>query len=75
MLQEQIFAEIKQIPAEQLGEVYHLIHSFRVGLIDKPKKCKTVDEVFGKLYKSEQKMLSIEDMNTVIKEKMRNKFK
>ncbi|MGZ4957367.1 MAG: hypothetical protein ACXV8Q_19890 [Methylobacter sp.] len=32
MLQEQIIAEIKQIPSEKLAEVYELIHYFRLGL-------------------------------------------
>jgi hypothetical protein len=32
MLQEQVIAEIKQIPPEKLSEVYHLIHCFRVNL-------------------------------------------
>lgn len=37
MLQEQIFDEIKQIPSEafifKLGEIYDLIHYFRIGLM------------------------------------------
>lgn len=32
MLQEQIIAEINQIPGDKLAEVYDLIHYFRVGL-------------------------------------------
>lgn len=33
MLQEQIIAEIKQIPDEKLAEIYDLIHYFRLGLV------------------------------------------
>jgi len=32
MLQEQIIAEIKQIPDNKLAEIYDLIHYFRLGL-------------------------------------------
>lgn len=32
MLQDQIIAEIKQIPDEKLLEIYDLIHYFRLGL-------------------------------------------
>jgi len=32
MLQEQIIAEIKQIPDDKLAEIYDLIHYFRLGL-------------------------------------------
>ncbi len=32
MIQEQLAAEIKQIPNEKLAEVYHLIHTFRLSL-------------------------------------------
>jgi hypothetical protein len=32
MLQEQLIEEIKQIPHENLAEVYDLIHYFRLGL-------------------------------------------
>jgi hypothetical protein len=33
MLQEQLIDEIKQIPNEKLAEIYDLIHSFRLGLM------------------------------------------
>jgi hypothetical protein len=75
MLQEQLFEEIKAIPYEKLIDVYNLIHQFRINLsIPQPKKFKTVDEVFGKLYKKEQKTVSIEEMNAAIKFKMKAKF-
>lgn len=32
MLQEQLIAEIKQIPSEKLAEVYDFVHYFRSGL-------------------------------------------
>lgn len=32
MLQEQIIAEIKQIPDDKLAEIYDLVHYFRLGL-------------------------------------------
>lgn len=32
MLQDQIIAEIKQIPDDKLAEIYDLIHYFRLGL-------------------------------------------
>ena len=32
MLQEQLIEEIKQIPSEKLGEIYDLVHYFRLGL-------------------------------------------
>ncbi len=75
MLQEQLFEEIKAIPYETLIDVYNLIHQFRINLsIPQTKKFKTVDEVFGKLYKKEQKTISIEKMNAAIKLKMKAKF-
>lgn len=75
MLQEQVIEEIKAIPYEKLIDVYNLIHQFRINLsILQPKKFKTVDEVFGKLYKKEQKTISIEEMNAAIKLKMKAKF-
>lgn len=33
MLQNQIIAEINQIPSEKLPEIYNLIHYFRLGLM------------------------------------------
>jgi len=76
MLQEDVIAEIKAIPPEQLVDVYKLIHQFHLNAIQQQaKKNKTVDEVFGKLYKPEQKTVSIEQMNAAIKNRMRNKFK
>lgn len=32
MLQDQVIAEIKQIPSDKLMDVYQLIHYFRLGL-------------------------------------------
>lgn len=77
MLQDQVIAEIKAIPEEKLLDVYRLIHEFRLKLPATPsaKKQKTVDEVFGKLYKKEQKAVSIEEMNLAIQNRIKNKFK
>ena len=36
MLQEQIIAELKQIPEEKLAEIYDLMHFFRLGLTHVP---------------------------------------
>ena len=33
MLQEQVIAEIKQVPNDKLIDVYQLIHYFRLGLL------------------------------------------
>lgn len=75
MLQEQVIEEIKAIPYEKLIDVYNLIHQFRINLsTPQSKKVKTVDGVFGKLYKKEQKTVSIEEMNAAIKFKMKTKF-
>ena len=77
MLQDQVIAEIKAIPAEKLLDVYKLIHEFRLKLPSAyhVKKQKTVDEVFGRLYKKEQKAVSIEAMNLAIQNRIKNKFK
>lgn len=76
MLQDDVIEEIKAIPPEKLVDVYKLIHQFHLNTIQQQaKKNKTVDEVFGKLYKPERKTISIEQMNTAIKNRMRNKFK
>ncbi len=76
MLQEQVIEEIKEIPPDKLIDVYKLIHQFRLSLASPSnKKNKTVDDVFGKLYKKEQPAISIEEMNAAIKTRMRNKFK
>jgi hypothetical protein len=76
LLQEQLMQEIHEIPPEKLMDVYKLIHQFRLNLsISQPKKYKTIDEVFGKLYKQERKTVSIEEMNAAIQTRMRNKFK
>jgi hypothetical protein len=76
MLQDQVIAEIKAIPPEKLLDVYKLIHEFRLKLPTyQPKKQKTVDEVFGRLYKSGQKTVSIEEMNLAIQNRMKSKFK
>jgi len=76
MLQEQVIEEIKKIPPEKLIDVYKLIHQFRLNLaMPQPKKYKTVDDVFGKLYKREQRTISIEEMDVAIQTRMRNKFK
>jgi hypothetical protein len=76
ILQEQVIAEIKAIPPEKLLDVYKLIHEFRLKLpTHKSKNYKTVDEVFGRLYKTEQKTVSIEEMDLAIQKRMRDKFK
>jgi hypothetical protein len=76
MLQDQVIAEIKTIPPEKMLDVYKLIHEFRLKLPTyQPKKQKTVDEVFGRLYKTGQKTISIEEMDLAIKKRMRDKFK
>lgn len=76
MLQDDVIEEIKAIPPEKLVDVYKLIHQFHLNTIQQQaKKNKTVDEVFGKLYKPERKTISIEQMNTAIKNRMKNKFK
>ena len=76
MLQEQVINEIKEIPQENLIEVYKLIHQFRLNRETyQAKKHKTVDEVFGKLHKPNQKTVSIEEMNAAIKTRMQQKFK
>lgn len=76
MLQEQVIQEIQDIPPEKLIDVYKLIHQFRMNLAtQQPKHYKTVDEVFGKLYKKERKTVSIAEMNEAIKLRMKNKFK
>lgn len=55
-LQDQVIAEIKAIPPEKMLDVYKLIHEFRLRLTTpKAKNYKTVDEVFGMLYKTERK--------------------
>lgn len=86
---ETLKQEIEQLDDSYLDLVFRLLQQFPhqknernlldcsrpIGLFDRTKKYKTVNEVFGKLYKLEQQTLSIEDMNTVIKERMRNKFK
>ena len=76
MLQDDVIEEIKAIPPEKLVDVYKLIHQFHLNTIQQQaKKNKTVDEVFGKLYKPERKTISIEQMNAAIKNRMKNKFK
>ena len=76
ILQEQVIAEIKAIPPEKLLDVYKLIHEFRLKLPTyKSKNYKTIDEVFGRLYKTEQKTVSIEEMDLAIQKRMRDKFK
>jgi len=76
MLAEQVIEEIKQIPPEKLIDVYKLIHDFRLGLSTHEKQThKTVDDVFGRLYNAEQKVLSVEEMNDAIATRMRDKFK
>jgi len=76
MLQEQVIEEIKKIPPEKLIDVYKLIHQFRLNLVTpQPKKYKTVDDVFGKLYKKEQRTISVEEMDVAIQTRMRNKLK
>jgi hypothetical protein len=60
----------------ELRDVYKLIHDFRLGLSTHEKHTqKIVDDVFGRLYKVEQKILSIEEMNDAIETRMRDKFK
>lgn len=76
MLQEQVIAEINAIPSEKLLDIYKLIHEFRLKLPTyKSKNYKTVDDVFGRLYKTGQKNVSIEEMDLAIKKRMRDKFK
>jgi hypothetical protein len=76
MLQEQVIEEMKEVPPEKLIDVYKLIHQFRLSLATpQPKKHKTVDEVFGTLYKKEQRTISIEEMDVAIQTRMRHKFK
>ena len=76
MLYEQIIEEIKEIPSEKLVDVYKLIHDFRLKQsVCQPKTYKTADEVFGKLYKTGQKSVSIEVMNLAIQNRMRDKFR
>ncbi len=76
MLQEQVIQEIQEIPPEKLIDVYKLIHQFRMNLAtQQSKNYKTVDEVFGKLYKKARKTVSIEEMNDAIRHRMKNKFK
>ena len=76
MLQEQVIQEIQEIPPEKLIDVYKLIHQFRLRLsTSETRQYKTVDEVFGKLYKKGRKSVSIEEMNAAIKLRMKNKFK
>lgn len=75
-LQDQVIAEIKAIPPEKMLDVYKLIHEFRLRLTTpKAKNFKTVDEVFGMLYKTEQKAVSVEEMDLAIQKRMRDKFK
>ena len=55
--------------------IYKFIQQFRINLATPAvKKYKTVDDVFGKLYKKHRKAVSIEEMNAAIKRRMQNKF-
>ncbi|MCX7099616.1 MAG: hypothetical protein NTV43_17115 [Methylococcales bacterium] len=74
-LQDQVIAEIKAIPPEKMGDVYKLIHEFRLRLsTPKSKNYKTVDEVFGRLYKTEQKAVSVEEMDLALTGRKRRLF-
>jgi hypothetical protein len=60
LLQDQVIAEIKAIPSENLLDIYKLIHEFRLKLPTyKSKNYKTVDDVFGRLYKAGQKTMAL----------------
>lgn len=47
MLQDQIIAEINQIPSEKLPEIYDLIHYFRLGLMQEqqPEPAKKTESI------------------------------
>jgi hypothetical protein len=76
MLQEHVIEEIKAIPTEKLIDVYKFIRQFRSSLTtQKTDNDKTVDEVFGKLYKNGRKVVSVEEMDAAIKIRMQNQLK
>jgi len=75
MLQEHVIEEIKAIPAEKLIDVYKFIRQFRSNLsMFQPDNRKTVDDVFGKLYKKERKSFSVEEMDAAIKTRMQSQL-
>jgi len=46
MLQDQVIAEIKQIPADKLMEVYQLIHYFRLGLLHEQQQSQSNNNLY-----------------------------
>lgn len=64
MLEQQIIAELKQIPEHKLAEIYDLIHYFRIGLAHENQVKKIPDRQPGSLMrlgKSQNKTFSIPD--------------
>jgi hypothetical protein len=75
MLQEHVIEEIKAIPAEKLIDVYKFIRQFRSNLsVPQTDNDKTVDEVFGKLYKKGHKSVTVEEMDAAIKIRMQSQL-
>ena len=64
MLEKKIIAELKQIPEHKLGEIYDLIHYFRIGLAHENQVKKNPDRQPGSLLRlgqSQNKTYSIPD--------------
>ena len=64
MLEQQIIAELKQIPEHKLAEIYDLIHYFRIGLAHENQIKKKPDRQPGSLLRlgqSQNKIYSIPD--------------
>ena len=76
MLQEHVIEDIKAIHADKLIDVYKFIQQFRSNLsAPHSESRKTVDEVFGKLYRNGRKIVSVEEMDAAIKIRMQNQLK
>ncbi len=64
MLEQQIIAELRQIPEHKLAEIFDLIHYFRLGLAHENQAKKAPDRQPGSLLRyaqSQNKIYSIPD--------------
>jgi hypothetical protein len=54
MLEQQIIAELRQIPEHKLAEIFDLIHYYRLGLVHENKVKKASDRQPGSLLRYAQ---------------------
>jgi hypothetical protein len=47
LLEEQVMAEIKQIPSDKLLDVYQLIHYFRLGLLHEQQSQPEINQLYA----------------------------